>query len=66
MIIASKSTIMGCKKAWPNTAASLNLINGKTANSTQKIIKKSIIEGFGLIRCFKIMLRAKKYLNLPW
>ena len=26
---------------------------------------ESIIEGFGLIRCFKNMLLAKKYLNLP-
>ena len=36
-----------------------NWINGKRPNTTQKVIKKSIIEGFGFIRYFKNMLLAK-------
>ena len=60
IVIASRITIIGCKWEWVNTESVLNWTNGKRQKTTQKTIKTSIADGFGLIRCFKNMLPAKK------
>ena len=54
--IAKKTTMKEFKFECLKSVFISEFIVGITTNNTQKKIKKRIIDGFGLMRCFKIML----------
>tara|TARA_B100000945_G_C20164153_1_gene494584 strand:- start:228 stop:491 length:264 start_codon:yes stop_codon:yes gene_type:complete len=61
----SNNTTKGCIKKQENNKL-ISLFNkGVRTKKKQKIIKKIIIEGFGLIRCFKNIFLFKIYITLP-